>query len=153
MSIVEGYTLEPMTGDPDDHRPGTRWLPMADPGDPAGRVDDLVAIVERIGVGERIPLHVHRSSEVIFVHGPGRARLGEIERDVEDGAVVFIPAGVPHGLVNRGDSPLPLEAVFPSATIWIRYLERNAAPGTEAAATAPPMTIDVRTGEITPDPE
>ena len=152
MSIVEGYTLEPMTGDPDDHRPATRWLPMADPGDDAGRVDDLVAIVERIGVGERIPVHIHRSSEVIFVHGPGRARLGETERDVEDGAVVFIPAGVAHGLVNRGDSSLALEAVFPTSSIWIHYLERNAAPGTEAEAIAPPITIDVRTGEVTFDP-
>jgi hypothetical protein len=152
VSIAEGYTLEPMTGDPDDHRPATRWLPMADPGDDAGRVDDLVAIVERIGVGERIPLHVHRSSEVIFVHGPGRARLGETERDVDDGAVVFIPAGVPHGLVNRAAEPLALEAVFPTSKIWIHYLERNAAPGTEAEAIAPPMTIDVRTGEVTFDP-
>jgi cupin domain len=153
VSIVEGYTLEPMTGDPDDHRPGTRWLPMADPGDDAGRVDDLVAIVERIGVGERIPLHVHRSSEVIFVHGPGRARLGDTERDVEDGAVVFIPAGVAHGLLNRGDSSLALEAVFPTASIWIHYLERNPAPGAESAPIAQPMTIDVRTGEVTFDPE
>jgi hypothetical protein len=153
VSIVEGYTLEPMTGDPDDHRPATRWLPMADPGDAAGRVDDLVAIVERIGVGERIPVHVHRSSEVIFVHGPGRARLGEAERDVSDGAVVFIPAGVPHGLINRGSEPLALEAVFPTASIWIRYLERNAAPGTEADAIAPAMTIHVRTGEVTFDPD
>ena len=152
MSIVDGYELVSMTGDPDDHRPGTRWLPMADPGDDAGRVDDLVAIVERIGVGERIPLHVHRSSEVIFVHGQGRARLGDTERDVDDGAVMFIPAGVAHGLANRGPEPLALEAVFPTPSIWIHYLERNAAPGTEAESTAPPMTIDVRTGEVTADP-
>src|SRR5215210_4846941 len=72
MSIVEGYDLEAMVGDPDDHRPTTRWATLADPGDVDGRVDDLVVIVEHIGVGDRIPLHVHRTSEVIVVHGRGR---------------------------------------------------------------------------------
>ena len=152
MSIVEGYALEPMVGDPDDHRPSTHWATLADPGDGDGRVDDLAAIVERIGVGDHIPLHVHRTSEVIFVHGPGRQRLGDGARDVEDGAVVYVPAGVPHGLANRGDLPLRIEAVFPTGRIWIRYLERNPAPGTEGDPIAPPMTIDVRTGEITLDP-
>ena len=152
MSIVEGYDLEAMVGDPDDHRPTTRWATLADPGDVDGRVDDLVVIVEHIGVGDRIPLHVHRTSEVIVVHGRGRQRLGETECDVEDGAVVFIPAGVGHGLANRRGAPLRIEAIFPTGRIWIRYLERNPAPGTEDDAPAAAMTIDVRTGEITPDP-
>src|SRR5262245_5778755 len=141
MSIVDGYTLVLPPGGAEQGRPATRWLPIADPGDASGRVDDLVAIVQRIGVGERIPLHVHRASELIFVHGPGRARLGDEERDLADGAVVFIPAGVPHELVNRGAEPLALEAVFPVASIWIRYLEPD----------QPPMTLHVRTGEVTFD--
>src|SRR5262245_34271535 len=152
MSIVDAYELTPMVGDPDDHRPSTVWATLADPGDDEGLVDDLVAILEYIGVGDRIPLHVHRVSEVIFVHGPGRQRLGARTEDVDDGAVVFVPAGVAHGLVNTGQRPLRIDAVFPTDRIWIRYLERNPAPGTELLAIAPAMTIDVRTGEIESDP-
>ena len=150
MSIVEGYELTPMVGDPDDHRPETRWAVLADGGPDGDRVEDLVAIVEHIGVGDRIPLHVHRVSEVIFVHGPGRQRLGEATHGVENGAVVFIPAGTPHGLTNSGKGPLRIEAVFPTDRVWLRYLERNPAPGTEGAEPGA-LTFVVRTGEVIPD--
>jgi len=153
MSIVDGYELLQMVGDPDDHRPATRWAPLADPGDAKGRVDDLVAIVEHIGVGDRIPTHVHRIDEVIFVHGPGRQRLGEEDRPVDDGAVVFVPAGVPHGLANTGAAPLRIDAVFASDRVWIRYVDRNPAPGTEGGPPSAPFTIVVRSGELIPDTE
>ena len=123
MSIVEGYRLEPMVGDPDDHRPGSIWALVVDPGDAGGRVDNLAVISERIAPGDRIPLHVHRVSEVILAHGSGRFTLGSQVRSVEDGAVIFIPAGVPHGFHNDGDQPLPVEAVFPTSKVWIRTLE------------------------------
>lgn len=152
MSIVTGYAFDPMVGDPDDHRPGTVWSVLADAGGGDGRVDDLVAIVERIGAGEAIPLHVHRVSEVIFVHGPGVQRLGDEQRVVGNGDVVFIPAGTPHGLRNTGTTALSIEAVFPTDRIWLRYLERNPAPGTEADEPSRPFTVLVRTGEVIPDP-
>jgi quercetin dioxygenase-like cupin family protein len=148
MSIVTSYRLEPMVGDPDDHRPATRWALLADPGDDAGRVEHLAVIVEWIGPGERIPLHVHDVDEVILPHGPGRFRLGESATDVHEGAVVFIPAHVPHGLENPGVDRLPLHAVFPSTRIWLRYLERNAAPGSETAPIGPAATYDLRTGKV-----
>jgi quercetin dioxygenase-like cupin family protein len=151
MSIVERHRFEPMVGDPDDHRPESRWSLVVDPGEPGSRVDQLVVVMERIAPGDRIPLHVHRVDEVIFVHGTGTFRLGDDARAVEDGAVAFIPAGTPHGLHNDGDAALPIEAVFPTERVWIQYLERNAAPGTEAGAISPPATYDFRTGEVTPD--
>jgi quercetin dioxygenase-like cupin family protein len=151
MSIVAGYELLPMVGDPDDHRPDTRWATLVDPGDASGRVDDLVAVVEHIAPGDRIPLHVHRVSELIVVHGPGVQRLGDRAEAVDDGSIVFIPAGAPHGLQNTSETPLRIEAVFPSDRIWIRYLERNAGPGTEDAPISPAVTIHVRTGRIVPD--
>ena len=151
MSIVDGYVLSPMVGDVDDHRPSTVWATVSDPGDAGGRVDDMVAIVEHIAVGDRIPLHVHDVSELIFVHGPGRQRMGDHEAPVVDGSIVFVPAGVPHGLSNDGDQPLRIEAVFPGDRIRLRYLERNPAPGTENDPIAPPITLVVRTGEVIVD--
>jgi quercetin dioxygenase-like cupin family protein len=152
MSIVDGYRLEPMVGDPDDHRPDSAWALVVDPGGPAGRVDDLAVIVEAVGPGDRIPLHVHRVNEVIVAHGEGRFRLGAEERAVGDGSVVFIPAGVVHGCHNPGQSPLRIEAVFPTTRVWLRYVERNPAPGTEADAVQAGATYDFRTGEMTLDP-
>jgi mannose-6-phosphate isomerase-like protein (cupin superfamily) len=54
--------------------------------------------------------HYHRVTEEIyfFTHGGGRMRLGEDERDVEAGACVVIPPGVPHKLWNTGSEPLRL---------------------------------------------
>ncbi len=153
MSIVEGYAFEPMVGDPDDHRPASEWALVVDPGDRTGRVDHLAVIVERIAPADRIPLHVHRVHELIFPGGPGRFRLGDSIHDVSGGEVVFIPAGSPHGLENIGREPLPIRAVFPTTRVWLRYLERNAAPGTEGAAPAAPVTYDLRIGEVIEDPE
>jgi quercetin dioxygenase-like cupin family protein len=151
VSIVEGYRFEPMVGDPDDHRPASEWSLVVDPGSVNVRVDDLAVVLEHIAPGDRIPLHVHSVNEVIVVHGDGTFRLGDDSRSVGDGAVVFIPAGTAHGLLNDGESTLPIEAVFPTTRVWIRYLERNAAPGTESDRPSPPLTYDLRTGEVTAD--
>ena len=151
MSIVEGYRFEPMVGDPDDHRPESEWSLVVDPGSSTAPVDDLAVILEHIAPGDRIPLHAHRVNEVIVVHGNGTARIGDDARRVGDGAIVFIPAGTAHGLLNDGDRPLPIEAVFPTTRVWIQYLERNPAPGTESDEASPPLTYDFRTGEVTPD--
>lgn len=48
MSIVEVGPLEVMVGDPDDHRPASRWGPKVDPGGDRGRVDTLAIITEEI---------------------------------------------------------------------------------------------------------
>lgn len=148
MSIVEGYRLGSMVGDPDDHRPASTWALLVDPGDEAGRVDDLAVVSERIAVGDRIPLHVHRVNEVILAHGSGRFTLGDDVRAIGDGAVIFIPAGVPHGFHNDGEHPLPLQAVFPTTRVWLRYVERNPAPGLEDAEAQPGATYDFRTGAV-----
>jgi quercetin dioxygenase-like cupin family protein len=152
MSIVSGYRLEPMVGDPDDHRPASRWAVLVDPGDAAGRVDGMAVIVETVAPGDRIPLHIHRVDEVILPRGRGRVQLGDSVQSVDDGAVVFIPAGTPHGLANDGPEALSIQAVFPTTTIWLRYLERNPAPGTDEAAIGAAVTYDVRAGTVEPDP-
>jgi quercetin dioxygenase-like cupin family protein len=152
VSIVERPRFQAMIGDPDDHRPETQWALVVDPGGPEGRVDGFAVISERIAPGDRIPLHVHRDDELVIVHGNGRYRLGDEERDVADGAVVFIPAGVAHGLSNPGPGPLPIEGIFATSKVWLRYLERNPAPGTEADVAQRGASYDFRTGEMTLDP-
>jgi quercetin dioxygenase-like cupin family protein len=152
MSIVEGNQFESMVGDPDDHRPGSVWALVVDPGDEFGRIDDLAVVSERIAPGDRIPLHVHRVNEVILPQGSGRFTLGPVVRSVDAGAVVFVPAGVPHSFHNDGEAALALQAVFPTTRVWLRYLERNPAPGTEGDEPQPGATYDLRTGDVEFDP-
>jgi quercetin dioxygenase-like cupin family protein len=146
MSIITGYQLLPMVGDPDDHRPNTRWATLVDPEE---RVDSLAVIIEELAPGDRIPLHTHPVDEVVLYRGGGAiATVGDVRRTVGQGDVVFIPAGTPHATHNVGSDSASLFAVFPSTRIGIEYLERNPAPGTEGAAAQPPTTYDLRTGEV-----
>jgi quercetin dioxygenase-like cupin family protein len=148
MSIVEAGRLEPMVGDPDDHRPSSRWGLKVDPGDESGRVETLAIIAEEIAVGDGIPLHTHDVDEAITIlDGVADARLGPERRRVGPGTVVFVPAGAPHGTANAGDRPLAIHAVFPAQVIEIAMLERNAAPGTERDAPRR-SRYDLRTGEF-----
>ena len=148
MSIVEAGPLEVMVGDPDDHRPASRWGLRVDPGDESGRVETLAIITEEIAPGDRIPLHTHDVDEAITIlDGVADTRLGDESRRVGTGTVIFIPAGVPHGTTNAGSERLRIHAVFPATSIEIAMLERNPAPGTEAD---PPRRsrYDLRTGDF-----
>jgi quercetin dioxygenase-like cupin family protein len=137
-----------MVGDPDDHRPRSSWRLVVDQGDESGRVESLALIVERIAIGDRIPLHTHDVDEAItIVDGTAETRLGAERRRVGPGTVIFIPAGTAHGTANVGDAPLEIHAVFPATSIEIAMLERNPAPGTEGSH--PRRTrYDLRTGEM-----
>jgi quercetin dioxygenase-like cupin family protein len=147
MAIVSSFDYAPFDeSDPDDFRPNSRWAMLVDPrGSSAVHVDDITLIIEEIAVGDRIPLHTHPISEVIVIQeGSAEVTLGDDTQQVGPGAVVFVPAGTPHGTQNVGTSPIRLQAMFPSERIGIQYLERNPAPGTESDAPQPAFTIDAR---------
>jgi quercetin dioxygenase-like cupin family protein len=150
MSIIDHPTFEPMLGDPDDHRPDTRWAILVDPASDAPFVDDITAIAEVMAPGDRIPLHTHPTSEFVYViDGSGTYVLGAERREIGARSAVFIPRETPHALENASGSPLELVAMYPSGTIGLTYLDRNAAPGTEGDDPQPSMQIDPRTGAVT----
>ena len=147
MAIIESFTYSPFDeSDPDDFRPNSKWALLVDPGGKGEiHVDNITLIFEEIGVGDRIPLHVHPIHEVIVVdEGDAQVTLGDETRDVGRGTVVFIPAATPHGTRNSGDRPVRLHAMFPSEQIGIKYLERNPAPQTEEQPPQPAFTIEAR---------
>jgi quercetin dioxygenase-like cupin family protein len=148
MSIVPDGPLEVMVGDPDDHRPESRWRLVVDPGDDRGRVDSLALLVEEMAVGDRIPVHTHDVDEAITIlDGDAETRLGDERQRVGPGTVIFIPAGTSRWTANAGGHPLRMQAVFPALEIEVNYLERNPAPGT--AGDAPQRSCyDLRTGEF-----
>ena len=135
MAAVAKPTLAPITDDPDDWRPDSRWALVTDPGDEWGRVDSFTLLVEEIAPGDRIPLHRHRIDELlVYLRGRGEVRLGERTYSVEAGTSLFVPAGAVHGTDNTGDAPLHVHAIFASPVIDIEMLERNPQPGTEGDA-------------------
>lgn len=148
MAIVESWEYMPLASedDPDDFRPNSELAVIIDPTQPSGSfVHGLTVFNERIAPGDQIPLHVHTVEEVFFVdEGHLEVTLGEEQREISPGAVVFIPSGVAHGFRNTGEAIARIHAVFPSRELTIRYLERNPAPGTEGNAPGPPLLYDVR---------
>jgi mannose-6-phosphate isomerase-like protein (cupin superfamily) len=64
--------------------------------------------------GSQQPVHAHADSEQAYVilRGSGRMILGDDEREVGPGTLVFIPPGTPHAIRNETDEPL----VYVSAT-------------------------------------
>ena len=57
--------------------------------------------------GAQQPLHSHAPQQVyVITRGSGRMKVGEDERDVAAGHMVFIPKNAEHGIVNTGDEVL-----------------------------------------------
>ena len=147
VAIVGKPTLAPITDDPDDWRPDSRWALVSDPGDESGRGASFTFLVEEIAPGNRIPLHRHKIDELlVYLEGRGVVRLGVRRHAVEAGSSVFVPAGVAHGTDNTGYEPLHVHAIFASLVVDVEMLERNPQPGTEGDAPRS-WEYDSRTGE------
>ena len=57
--------------------------------------------------GAQQPPHSHDPQQVyVITRGSGRMRVGDDERDVAAGHMVFIPKNTEHGIVNTGDEVL-----------------------------------------------
>ncbi|HEY6771639.1 MAG TPA: cupin domain-containing protein [Solirubrobacterales bacterium] len=51
--------------------------------------------------------HSHEPQQVyVITHGQGRMKVGEDEREVREGQMVFIPPNQEHGIVNTGEGTL-----------------------------------------------
>lgn len=148
MAIIEEFDYMPLASeeDPDDYRPDSELAIVIDPArDSQEFARELTVFKERVAPGDRIPLHVHGIEEVLFLdEGRVEVTLGDERREISPGAVVFIPAGMPHGFRNIGDDDVRIHAVFPAPNIDVRYLERNPAPGTEGQPPGPPLEFDTR---------
>jgi quercetin dioxygenase-like cupin family protein len=67
-----------------------------------------------IAAGGALALHRHPVLELYyFLEGSGLVRLGGTERSVQPGVTVSIPADLPHGITNTGNTALKLFYVFP----------------------------------------
>ncbi len=148
MSIIDQLVFRPCDeSDPDDYRPNSSWALAIDPAKP-GRpfVRDLSVSIDLVAPNDRVPLHTHPIDEVIFLaEGEAEVTCGDEVRVVSAGAVVFAPAGTPHGGGPIGDRPVRFIGFFAAERIGFTALERNPAPGTEGDPPRPTYELDVRT--------
>lgn len=74
----------------------------------------LVVGAEQIAPGALIPVHRHPTEdEIVLIHsGTAHVSLGDQERDLHAGGLVFIPANTWIGLKNISREPLNLTFVF-----------------------------------------
>ena len=63
--------------------------------------------------GEEIGMEVHEVDQLLFiVKGEGHAVLDQVERPIEKGMVVCVPAGVHHNVINSDEQPMKLYTVY-----------------------------------------
>jgi quercetin dioxygenase-like cupin family protein len=110
--------LERQEGERRIHRPAgtsTGTAPFILKFDPQnGGAKHLVVFTEELPPGAAIPRHKHPNAEELVVLQTGRTRvhLGEIVKEVEAGATVFIPQDTWFSAEVIGDQPVSLVAVF-----------------------------------------
>ena len=132
--------------DPDDYRPASRWAAAVDPA-VADRpfVSGLCLFVDEVAPGDRVPLHTHPVDElIVLTEGVASFTLDDETKTLTKGAVVFAPAGTPHGARNLDSTPATFIGFFATERVGIAYLERNPAPGTERQEPQPLFELDVR---------
>ena len=102
------FDLETATRDNTDYR-SVAW---------SGRY--LQVTLMSIPVGQSIGLEMHADTDQFLrldagqgkaVMGPAKDRL-EFEKDVSDGWCVLVPAGMWHDVINTGDVPMRLYAIY-----------------------------------------
>ena len=71
-------------------------------------------VLMSIEPGEEIGLETHENVDQILyvVDGEGTATLDGSEHEFEKGAVLCVPAGMQHNVINPGDEPLRLFTIY-----------------------------------------
>jgi len=92
----------------------------------------LVAGTEEVAPGATLPKHRHLvQDEIVLVHsGTAHVWLGDQERDLHAGGLVFIPANTWVSLKNMGTEPISLTFVF-SAPGFEDTMRCNSVPAGE----------------------
>ena len=63
--------------------------------------------------GEEIGAEVHKVDQALYVvDGEGKVVLDGAGQDFAKGAIVVVPAGVEHNVINAGDEPMKLFTIY-----------------------------------------
>lgn len=94
--------------------PASQFMLKVDPKTNGSK--QMVVGTEQIAPGASIPVHKHpMEDEIVLIHsGTAHVLLGEQERNLHAGGLVFIPANTWIGLKNISSEPLNITFIFSS---------------------------------------
>ena len=114
--MSEHAVSDPMVLHPDeielfDRGTGVKTIPLVGKWNAQGnRVTTGITI---FGPGTAIPLHTHNVEESVMVlEGEATAVIGESEYQLEAEDVTWVPSGVPHCFINRGQGQMRIYWVY-----------------------------------------
>ena len=117
-SVAKPLLLERNEGELRTRRPRPKPIPASQfilkAGPKINGSQHLVVGTEQIAPGASIPTHKHPTEdEIVLIHsGTAHAWVGEQERDLHAGGLVFIPANTWVGLKNTSNEPLDVTLSF-----------------------------------------
>ena len=97
-----------------------------------GRYSQLVLM--SLAPGEEIGEEVHGLDQFLRIEeGKGKAIVGALEYDIQDGTAIIVPAGTLHNVINTGDVPLKLYTIYspPNHRDGVLHPTKNDAMGDE----------------------
>lgn len=87
---------------------------------------ELCVFDQRVAPGAGAPIHTHTVEEVLSVHaGIAEISVGSTRKIAKPGDVALIPAGVPHGFVNVGDTELIVTAILAAPIFEATFAENQ----------------------------
>lgn len=103
--------LDPTTITPFDRGGGVVTIPYVGRWNSEQNLVTTGQTVFEVGTG--LPLHSHNVEETVLVmEGLATAQIGDDRFDLVPGQATWVPAGVPHRFVNRGDSVMRIYWVY-----------------------------------------
>jgi len=97
-----------------------------------GRYSQLVLM--SLAPGEEIGEEVHGLDQFLRIEeGKGKAIVGALEYEIQDGTAIVVPAGTLHNVINTGDVPLKLYTIYspPNHRDGVLHPTKNDAMGEE----------------------
>ncbi|HXN78873.1 MAG TPA: cupin domain-containing protein [Candidatus Dormibacteraeota bacterium] len=62
---------------------------------------------------EEIGTEVHKVDQILYVvDGEGKVVLDGVDKELDKGEIVFVPAGVQHNVINTDDEPMKLFTIY-----------------------------------------
>lgn len=87
-------------------------------------LERLAVWQQSLDAGAATPPHRHDCEEVVLCSaGSGELRINGEAHRFGPGSTLVIPADAPHQILNTGDEPVELLAVFSAAVIDARFLD------------------------------
>jgi len=103
--------IDPATVEPFDRGSGVVTIPYVGKWNCAANL--VTTGQTRFAVGTGLPLHSHNVEEsVLILEGLATAQIDDETFDLVTGDATWVPAGVPHRFLNRGDSLMRIYWVY-----------------------------------------